>query len=54
MLTWKTKKRPYRAQLPLTALIDIVFLLLVYFLLTTNFIVVTMLSRRIWKKQVRT
>ena len=34
------KKRPrYTVQMPLTSLIDIVFLLLVYFLLTTNFIV---------------
>jgi biopolymer transport protein ExbD len=34
------KKRPrYQIQAPLTALIDIVFLLLIYFLLTTNFMV---------------
>jgi len=34
------KKRPRdKLQLPLTALIDIVFLLLIYFLLTTNFMV---------------
>jgi biopolymer transport protein ExbD len=34
------KKRPrYTVQAPLTALIDIVFLLLIYFLLTTNFMV---------------
>ena len=32
-------KRHAGIQLPLTALIDIVFLLLVYFLLTTNFLV---------------
>jgi biopolymer transport protein ExbD len=29
----------YQVQMPLTALIDIVFLLLIYFLLTTNFMV---------------
>jgi len=34
------KKRPsYSIQMPLTSLIDIVFLLLIYFLLTTNFMV---------------
>ena len=34
------KKRPrYEIRAPLTALIDIVFLLLIYFLLTTNFMV---------------
>ena len=34
------KKKPrYQMQVPLTSLIDIVFLLLVYFLLTTNFMV---------------
>lgn len=34
------KKRPrFQVQAPLTALIDIVFLLLIYFLLTTNFMV---------------
>jgi biopolymer transport protein ExbD len=34
------KKKPrYQIQVPLTSLIDIVFLLLVYFLLTTNFMV---------------
>ena len=34
------KKKPrYQIQMPLTSLIDIVFLLLVYFLLTTNFLV---------------
>ena len=34
------KKRPrYQIQMPLTSLIDIVFLLLIYFLLTTNFMV---------------
>ncbi|RLB20428.1 MAG: biopolymer transporter ExbD, partial [Deltaproteobacteria bacterium] len=34
------KKRPrYKVQLPLTSLIDIVFLLRIYFLLTTNFMV---------------
>lgn len=34
------RKRPrYQIQAPLTALIDIVFLLLIYFLLTTNFMV---------------
>ncbi len=34
------KKRPvYQIQMPLTSLIDIVFMLLIYFLLTTNFMV---------------
>jgi biopolymer transport protein ExbD len=34
------RRRPrYAVQVPLTSLIDIVFLLLVYFLLTTNFMV---------------
>jgi len=35
----KKKKPFYQIQVPLTSLIDIVFLLLVYFLLTTNFMV---------------
>lgn len=38
MLVHKKKKSPYQVQVPLTSLIDIVFLLLVYFLLTTNFL----------------
>lgn len=33
------KRSRYTVQMPLTALIDIVFLLLIYFLLTTNFLV---------------
>ncbi len=34
------KKKPYyQIEVPLTSLIDIVFLLLVYFLLTTNFMI---------------
>ena len=33
------KRERYQIQMPLTSLIDIVFLLLIYFLLTTNFIV---------------
>jgi biopolymer transport protein ExbD len=33
------KKPRYQIQMPMTSLIDIVFLLLVYFLLTTNFMV---------------
>jgi biopolymer transport protein ExbD len=33
------KKSRYQIQMPMTSLIDIVFLLLVYFLLTTNFMV---------------
>jgi len=33
------KKSRYQMQMPMTSLIDIVFLLLVYFLLTTNFMV---------------
>lgn len=39
MLVHRKKRPRYAVQPPLTALIDIVFLLLVYFLLTTNFIV---------------
>lgn len=37
-LTFKKQQR-YTIQAPLTALIDIVFMLLIYFLLTTNFMV---------------
>ncbi|MDY6879003.1 MAG: biopolymer transporter ExbD [Desulfatiglans sp.] len=33
------RRPPYQVQVPLTSLIDIVFLLLIYFLLTTNFMV---------------
>lgn len=39
MLIRQRKKEPVRVQIPLTSLIDIVFLLLIYFLLTTNFLV---------------
>ena len=39
MLVHRKKRPRYGVQLPLTSLIDIVFLLLVYFLLTTNFMV---------------
>lgn len=39
MLVHHKKRAPYAVQIPLTSLIDVVFLLLVYFLLTTNFIV---------------
>lgn len=36
----RAKRKPrYSVQMPMTALIDIVFMLLVYFLLTTNFLV---------------
>ncbi|MBW1923114.1 MAG: biopolymer transporter ExbD [Deltaproteobacteria bacterium] len=35
----KGTRSRYQVQVPLTALIDIVFLLLIYFLLTTNFLV---------------
>lgn len=38
MLLHKKKRDRYTIQMPLTSLIDIVFLLLIYFLLTTNFI----------------
>ncbi|SMC28738.1 biopolymer transport protein ExbD [Desulfacinum hydrothermale DSM 13146] len=37
MLVHRKKRARYTPQAPLTALIDIVFLLLIYFLLTTNF-----------------
>ena len=33
------QKQRYRVQMPMTSLIDIVFMLLIYFLLTTNFMV---------------
>jgi biopolymer transport protein ExbD len=33
------QKERYRVQMPMTSLIDIVFMLLIYFLLTTNFMV---------------
>ncbi len=39
MLTRRRRKEPIKVQIPLTSLIDIVFLLLIYFLLTTNFLV---------------
>lgn len=39
MLNRNKRKEAYRVQMPLTSLIDIVFLLLIYFLLTTNFLV---------------
>ncbi|ROQ93188.1 ExbD/TolR family protein [Desulfosoma caldarium] len=37
MLVHRRRKPRYGVQMPLTSLIDIVFLLLIYFLLTTNF-----------------
>ena len=39
MIVHRRKKSRYQMQMPLTSLIDIVFLLLIYFLLTTNFMV---------------
>lgn len=39
MLVHRKRRPRYAVQVPLTSLIDIVFLLLVYFLLTTNFMV---------------
>ena len=33
------RKKRYAVQMPMTPLIDIVFMLLIYFLLTTNFMV---------------
>jgi len=39
MLVRSKQKEVYKVQMPLTSLIDIVFLLLIYFLLTTNFLV---------------
>ncbi len=39
MLVHTKKKQRYQMQMPLTSLIDIVFMLLIYFLLTTNFII---------------
>lgn len=39
MIAFRKRRLRYQVQAPLTALIDIVFLLLIYFLLTTNFLV---------------
>ncbi|MDL2275375.1 biopolymer transporter ExbD [Desulfosarcina sp. OttesenSCG-928-G10] len=39
MLVHAKPKKRYEIQMPLTSLIDIVFMLLIYFLLTTNFMV---------------
>jgi biopolymer transport protein ExbD len=39
MLIRRERKNRFQVQVPLTGLIDIVFLLLIYFLLTTNFLV---------------
>jgi biopolymer transport protein ExbD len=39
MLVHRKRKKRLQVQMPLTSLIDIVFLLLIYFLLTTNFMV---------------
>lgn len=39
MLVHRHRRPRYAMQLPLTSLIDIVFLLLIYFMLTTNFMV---------------
>ncbi|MDH3358500.1 MAG: biopolymer transporter ExbD [Desulfobacteraceae bacterium] len=39
MAMFSKKRRRYTVKMPLTPLIDIVFLLLIYFLLTTNFMV---------------
>ncbi|MFO7559305.1 MAG: biopolymer transporter ExbD [Desulfobacterales bacterium] len=39
MLVHRKKRPRYLIQVPLTSLIDIVFMLLIYFLLTTNFMV---------------
>ena len=39
MLVHKKKRPKYQILMPLTPLIDIVFMLLIYFLLTTNFMV---------------
>jgi biopolymer transport protein ExbD len=39
MLVHHRPRNRFQIQMPLTSLIDIVFLLLIYFLLTTNFMV---------------
>jgi biopolymer transport protein ExbD len=39
MLVHAKRKERYQVQMPMTSLIDIVFMLLIYFLLTTNFMV---------------
>ena len=39
MLIHAKRKKRYQVQMPMTSLIDIVFMLLIYFLLTTNFMV---------------
>ncbi len=50
MLKVRKRKRP-EIQWPLTALIDIVFLLLIYFLLTTNFLAEEGISVRLPQAQ---
>ncbi|MFH2044374.1 MAG: biopolymer transporter ExbD [Pseudomonadota bacterium] len=39
MIKSRKKRAIYEVQMPLTSLIDIIFMLLIYFLLTTNFMV---------------
>jgi biopolymer transport protein ExbD len=39
MALTRIKRQRYQVNIPLTSLIDVVFLLLIYFLLTTNFMV---------------
>ena len=39
MFVNRKRKARYQVQLPMTSLIDIIFMLLIYFLLTTNFMV---------------
>jgi len=39
MVLHRNNRRRYQVRMPLTSLVDIVFLLLIYFLLTTNFMV---------------
>ena len=39
MPVYRQKRKRLQVEVPLTSLIDIVFLLLIYFLLTTNFMV---------------
>ncbi len=51
MLVHRKKRPRYAIHVPLTSLIDIVFLLLVYFLLTTNFMVDEGMDIRLPKAQ---
>lgn len=54
MLVHAQRKPRYGVQVPMTSLIDIVFLLLIYFLLTTNFMVDEGISVKLPQAQAAT